>query len=212
MASWGVYEGTLAGQLAVQSAAGRRPTYNANDGGYPSLSSSNANRSSLDSAHSAAWLVTAFSWLAVVKTGVWQNYRHLWGRGPSWTNAGCYLRVVESTSTVPVLYWHCGYTYRAVFVHHPANDPTAWFVAAGTADTTVQKGYVNRQSASRLLETQTIAMGTSGTTLFSDADDMSYGSLDGALREIAFWNTALTESQMASEIDAAMSRGELRTR
>jgi hypothetical protein len=73
------------------------------------------------------------------------------------------------------------------------------------ADGTCIKLGINRQTAVRILQSQTIAMGTNAIAIGADADNTSY-SMAGAMREIAFWDTALSEADMATEVDAAMTR------
>ncbi len=212
VASWGVYAGTLSASLATQATAGRRPVYTANDGGYPSLTFSNTNKSSLLLAHSSDWLVSAVSWLAVIKptktttipSGVGNGA--VFGKGVTWTNFGCHVsQLIISVSTpANFAWWHTGYTTRSVCASLP-DVSASWHVLWGIADGTSIKAGINRQSAVRTLHSQAIAMGTSSVAIGADADNTLY-SMAGAMREIAFWDTALSENDMATEVDAAMSR------
>lgn len=212
VASWGVYAGTLSASLATQSTSGRRPVYASNDGGYPSLTFSNTNKSSLLLAHSSDWLVSAVSWLAVIKPtkttvisgGVGNGT--VFGKGATWTNFGCHVsQLIISVSAPPNLaWWHTGYTVRSMCASLP-DVSASWHVLWGIADGTCIKGGVNRQSAVRTLQSQTIALGTNSVAIGADADNTSY-SLTGSMREIAFWDSALSETDMATEVDAAMSR------
>lgn len=212
VASWGVYSGTLAASLATQSTVGRRPVYTANDGGYPSLTFSNTNKSSLLLAHSSDWLVSALSWLAVIKptktTAIAAGAGNgtVWGKGSAWANGGCHISqlIVSVNTPANLSWWHTGYTSRIAALSSP-ESVASWYVLWGIADGTCIKGGVNRQSAVRTLQSQTIAMGTNSVAIGADADNTLY-SMAGAMREIAFWDTALSESDMATEVDAAMTR------
>lgn len=212
VASWGVYAGTLSASLATQSTSGRRPVYTANDGGYPSLTFSNTNKSSLLLAHSSDWLVSAVSFLAAVKitksvtalAGIGAG--SVFGKSSAWANFGLHYGALFSTLTTPAnAYWlHTGYTTRLAALSMP-DSSASWHVVWGIVDGTSIKVGVNRQSAVRTLQSQTIAMGTSSIAIGADADNTSY-SMTGSMREIAFWDTALSESDMATEVDAAMTR------
>lgn len=212
VASWGVYAGTLAASLATQSTVGRRPVYTANDGGYPSLTFSNTNKSSLLLSHSSDWLVSAVSWLAVVKPtkttvqASGSGNGTIFGKGSSWTNFGCHIsQLITGINTPPNLFWfHTGYTTRSV-ITSTAESAASWQVIWGFADGTCIKGGVNRQSVVRTLQSQTIALGTSAVAIGADADNTGY-SFAGSMREIAFWDTALSETDIATEVDAAMTR------
>ena len=212
VASWGVYAGILSASIATQSTAGRRPVYTANDGGYPSLTFSNTNKSSLLLTHSSDWLVSAVSWLAVVKptktTAVPSGTGNgtVFGKGSSWGNFGCHIAQLITGISPPanILWWHTGYSSRIATWTMPDNT-ASWQVIWGMADGTCIKGGVNRQSAVRTLHSQTIALGTNSVAIGADADNTLY-SMAGAMREIAFWDTALSELDMATEVDAAMTR------
>jgi hypothetical protein len=206
VASWGISAGSVTG-LAVQSTSGRRPVYAANDGGYPSLTFSNTNKSSLLLAHSASWVTSALSWLAVVKHANTNSSvpRHFWGRSAMWTEAAAWYTSHNATgsATPPSdIYAHSGYQTRGISM---PRQSSGWFVIAGTIDATELRMYGNRQSAVRIAQSGTLSMGTSSLAIGADADNTAY-SLDGSYRELAFWNTALSESEMATEIDAAMAR------
>lgn len=206
VASWGIAAGSVTG-LALQSTSGRRPVYAANDAGYPSLTWSNTNKSSLLLAHSASWVTTSLSWLAVVKH---QNTssatpRHFWGRSFMWNEAGAWFtahNAVPSVNPVSDIYSHSGYLSRGISI---PRQSSGWFVIACTIDANELRMYGNRQSAVRIAQSGTLSMGTGSLAIGADADNTIY-SFDGSMREIAFWNTALTESEMGTEIDAAMSR------
>lgn len=212
VAGWGVASGTLSTSIATQSTSARRPTYTANDGGYPSLTFSNANRSSLLLSHTSDWLVSAVSWLAVVrptKTTVIAGGTGngiLWGKGASWLNIGAHIGqlITGINSPANVFWWHTGYTSR-IATFSTADGSATWSVVWGVADGVCIKGGVNRQTAVRTSQSQTIALGTNAVAIGADADNTVY-SMAGTMREIAFWDEALSESAMAAQVDAAMSR------
>lgn len=198
LAAWGIYEGSQTGSLFVQSTSGNRPTWNSSDGGYPSVSVSASHTIAL--AHSSPWVLTSFSWMAVVK--VTENLNtHLWGRGASWVNAGVYL--YSGGGAPRFINFHTGYSTRMSQLSKPDTTATTWFVAAGTADSECIKLHINRQSSSRHVQAHTVNFGTSPLTLFGDG---STYRMTGAAREFAFWDVALTANEMAAEIDAAMGR------
>lgn len=204
LAAWGIYEGSQAGALATQSTAGARPIWNSSDGGYPSVSVTGSLAQRMALAHSAPWVLTAFSWLAVVRM-VEGFQRHIWGRGSSWANAGCYLTQNSSAINRSVLF-HTHYEQRSSIVSKPDDTSSTWFVVGGTADASCIKVYVNKQSSSRLLQSQTVNFGTSALTLFGDGSGSTTYQMTGAAREFAFWSSALSETEMQTEITAAMSR------
>jgi hypothetical protein len=212
VASWGVYAGTLSASLATQSTSGRMPVYASNDGGYPSLTFSNTNKSSLLLAHSSDWLVSAVSWLAVIKptkttvSPSGSGNGTIFGKGSSWTNFGCHIsQMISGINTPPNMFWfHTGYTTRTVIMS-TADSAASWQVIWGIADGACIKSGVNRQSAVRTLQSQTIALGTNAVAIGADADNTAY-AFTGSMREIAFWDTALSETDMATEVDAAMTR------
>lgn len=207
LAAWGIYEGSQAGSLATQSTSGNRPIWNSSDGGYPSVSVTRSSVQRLNLSHSAAWAVTAFSWLAVVKIDTTAiGLPHLWGRGSGWTNAGVMACADPFGANIySALLFHAHYE-RPVQIARPSMSSSTWFVVAGTADGTDICSYVNRQSASRLSLARTVDFGTSALTLFGDGSASSNYHTTGAAREFAFWNTALTGAEMNTEIDAAMTR------
>lgn len=212
VAGWGVAAGTLAASIATQATAGRRPIYASSDGGYPSLTFSNASKSSLLLAHSSDWLVSAVSWLAVVKPtkttvasgGAGNGI--VFGKSNTWANIGCHIgQLITGISTPANVVWlHTGYTTRMAVLSLP-EAAASWHVIWGIADGVCIKGGINRQSAVRTLQSQTIALGTTSLAIGADADNTVY-SMSGAMREIAFWDTALSEADMATEVDAAMTR------
>jgi len=205
VAAWGIYEGSQAGLLATQATAGNRPVWNSSDGGYPSVSVAGASAQRIALAHSAPWALTEFSWLAVVKITQTQ-YAHVFGRGGSWANAGCFL----SDFTTGMLYrqfaFHTGYSTRAAGCSKADDTSTTWQVVAGVANGSKIECYVNRQSVERMLQTQTINFGTNPLTLFGDGSGSSSYHMTGAAREFAFWDNALTGAEINTEIDAAMAR------
>jgi hypothetical protein len=160
----------------------------------------------LSLAHSAAWVLTQFSWLAAIKITEAQ-WSHIWGRGSTWGNAGCFLDATNYLSNVHGgIYFHTSYNVRGAQAIKPDVTATTWFVVAGIANGANIQVFVNRQSVSRLLQSQTINFGTNPLTLLGDGSSNSAYHPTGATREFAFWDTALTQSAMESEIDAAMSR------
>ena len=90
VAAWEIFEGSQQGNLATQDTSGNRPTWNSDDGGYPSVSVVGSSVQRLNLAHSAPWALTQFSWLAAVRFTFGGSQRHFWGRGASWGNAGCF--------------------------------------------------------------------------------------------------------------------------
>lgn len=205
VAAWGVYEGSQAGNLATQSTGASRPIWNSNDGGYPSVSVTGSSSQRLDLSHSAAWVLTSFSWMAVVRftPGL---VRHIWGRGASWLNAGIFVTEISTGGILTGLTFHTGYTTRAAVISKPSSVNADWFVLAGTADSSCLKTYANEQSACRILQSQTVNFGTNPLTLFGDGSGASTYHMTGAAREFAFWDAALTETEMQAEISAAMAR------
>lgn len=208
VASWGAYEGSQAGALAVQATGGNRPTYNASDGGYPSVSVVGASSQRLTLAHSAPWVLTAFSWLAAIKMTSAQ-YRHIWGRGSAWTNAGCFLDGFTANMEFRCLYFHTGYLTRFSSLPKPDSTSTTWFVAAGIADANKIEVYVNRQSVARVSQSNTVDFSTNPLTLFADGGGSASYNMTGAAREFAFWDSALTGAEMQDEIDTVMDRWEI---
>lgn len=212
VAAWGIADGSLAGSLATQSTSGRRPVYAANDGGYPSLTFSNANKSSLLLAHSAAWVLSALTWLVVVKptkSTVQANVSGngvIVGKGASWANFGVHVNQFLPAIGTPanVIWQHDSYSQRVVAITAPANS-NDWMVLCGCADASGVRMCLNRQSSVRIAQTKAVALGTASIAIGADADNTAY-SMGGPMREVAFWDTALDESEMAAEIDAAMSR------
>lgn len=205
LAAWGIYEGSQAGNLATQSTSGARPVWNSSDGGYPSVSVTGSSSQRIALAHSAPWVLTVFSFLAAIKITNGRDV-HVWGRGGAWTNAGLYLDGFVENHVYQVLYFHTSYATRYSALPKPDNTSSTWFVVAGIADGSKMELYINRQSVSRILQTQTINFGTSALTLFADGSGTSMYNMTGAAREFAFWNTALTGLEMQTEIDAAMTR------
>lgn len=205
LASWGIYEGSQAGSLFVQSTGGNRPIWNSSDGGYPSVSVTGASAQRIALAHSAPWVLTAFSWLAAIKITTAQN-RHIWGRGGAWTNAAVYLDGYTANMEFRSLYFHTGYLTRFAATPKPDNTNTTWFVAAGIADASKMEIYLNRQSVARVSQSNTIDFGTNPLTLFGDGSGSASYNMTGAAREFAFWDNALTGAEMQVEIDAAMLR------
>lgn len=205
VAAWGIYEGSQAGNLATQSTSGNRPIWNSSDGGYPSVSVTGSSVQRLSVSHSAPWALTSFSWIAVVRTSL-AAFTHLWGRGSSWANAGCFTNDISSGSINTGVVFHTSYTARASIVTKPDITASTWFVAGGTADGSCIKTYANLQSASRVLKSQTVNFGTNPLTLFGDGGTNGSYHMTGAAREFAFWDAALTENEMATEIASAMSR------
>ena len=208
VAAWGIYQGTQAGNLATQATAGNRPTYNSNDDGYPSISVVRASVQRLDLAHSAPWVLTQFSWLSVLKIAnntTANQASHIWGRGSGWTNAGAFVDGFSINTLFSGIAFHTAYNVRAVLNQKPDTTATNFFCVAGVADGTTMRLFVNRQSVTRLSQSQTINFGTNALTIFGDGSSSSVYHPTGAMRELSFWSVALSESSMASEIDTAMA-------
>lgn len=205
LAAWGIFEGSQSGLLATQTTAGNRPIWNSDDGGYPSVSVTGSSVQRLNMPHSAAWALTSFSWLAVVRFTP-AVVRHVWGRGASWLNAGAFISEISTGGLYTGLTFHTGYTTRASVVSKPSGVNADWIVLAGSADSACLKTYANEQSVSRVLQSQTVNFGTNPLTLFGDGSGSSSYHMTGASREFAFWDSALSEAEMQTEISAAMVR------
>lgn len=205
VAAWGIYEGSQAGSVATQSTSGNRPIWNSDDGGYPSVSVTGSSTQRLNLAHSAPWVITSFSWLAAIKITM-GNLTHVWGRGSAWTNAGVMSNPTISGTSIYQITFHTGYITRAIPTAHPTHLAATWFVIGGTADGSCIKSYINTQSASRVLQSQTVNFGTNPLTLFGDGSTFAQFHMTGAAREFAFWDSALSETDMQTELAAAMTR------
>lgn len=201
----------MAGLITTRALhASKGPTYRANDNssGFPGLEWSAGKL--LTMAHSTEWTGwTSFSWLAVIRnmTASSSQNRYLWSRSNSsaWANAGC--RINSAVYSDPTWTWHDAvYSGRRESIILPTTTAATRYVMAGSVDSTKICSYINKQSSIRRLESGTLALGTSGLTIGEDYDSAgTYNITQGVLFELAFWDSALTESEMATEIDTAMT-------
>jgi hypothetical protein len=210
VAAWEIFEGSQQGNLATQDTSGNRPTWNSDDGGYPSVSVDGSLSQRLDLAHAAPWALTEFSWLSVVRITNASN-RHIWGRGGAWSNAGAFLDRFANASAQEFrnVFFHTSYLIRFTALPKPDVTNTTWFAVSGTADGNKIECFINRQSVARVSQTQAVNFGTNPLTFFGDGSGSSIYHMTGAAREFAFWDTALAQSEMKSEIDAAMTRWDI---
>ena len=189
--------------------ATKGPTYRSNDNasGFPGLEWSAGKL--LTMAHSTEWTGwTSFSWMAVVRNMTTSSAnRYLWSRSNSgaWSNAGCRMNIASYSD--PIWTFHdAAYSGRRQSTPLPTLTAATRYVMAGSVDATKMCSYINRQSSIRRLESGTVSLGTSGLTIGEDYDSAgTYNLTQGVLFELAFWDSALTEAEMATEIDTAMT-------
>jgi len=201
----------MAGLITTRALhASKGMTYRSNDNssGFPGLEWSAGKL--LTMAHSSDWVGwSSFSWLAVVRniTANSSQNRYLWSRSnsSSWANAGC--RLNSASYSEPTFTWHdAAYSGRRQSVSVLKATAATRYVIGGSVDSSKICTFINRQTVTRDSESGTIALGTSGLTIGEDYDSAgTYNLTQGVIFELAFWNAALTETEMASEIDTAMS-------
>ena len=208
--SWEPSDGLITTRLLH---ATKGPTYRANDNssGYPGLEWSAGKLLTL--AHSSYWTGwSSLSWLVVARnldSPSSSTYRYLWGKGTSagsWNNIGC--RINNASFSEDVFTWHdAGYAGRKCSETTPTETASVRYVLAGSANSSKICTYVNLQSSSRRAISQSISVGTAQFVLGEDAEGSgTYNLTQGVVFEIAVWNAALTESEMATEIGNAMTR------
>lgn len=208
--SWEPAEGLITTRFLHAS---KGPTYRANDNssGYPGLEWSAGKL--LQMAHSADFVGwSSFSWMIVCRNldvSSSSQYRYLLSKGSSagaWDRFG--VRINAGSYTEDVITFHPGGYTGGKGSESPPNETAATrYVLLGSADGSKICTYVNRQTATRRAITNSITMGTSGLTLGEDVDGSgTYNLTQGVIFEVALWNSALTDSEAFTEIDAAMTR------
>lgn len=207
--SWEPYEGLISTR-ALHATKG--PTYRANDNssGYPGLEWSAGKL--LTMAHSSEWVGwTSFSWLIVGRNfdvSSSSQYRYLFSKAStygSWDRFG--LRINQANYSEDLFTFHPGAYGDARQSETVQSNTSGRFVLAGSADGSKLCTYVNTRTATRNPKSNTITIGTSPFTIGEDVDASgTYNLTQGTFYEIALWNAALSETEMATELTSAMSR------
>lgn len=193
---------------AVQSAGAREPVYAASDGGYPSIAFTDDVLVITHDSDWASW--TGMSWLMAVYITTTNSNEYLWTFGDTaWDQPGIRVFVDAASATTTVaLTFHPGAYNAAQFREAMMRRPTLnrWNILAGAADATSVRLWLNKQLIARHTITGSFTVGTRNKHIGGAGNATTYTVASMKLREMTWWSSMLTEAQMNTEVDDAMTR------
>lgn len=186
------------------------PTYVASDGGDPAVRCQNQ---ILEIAHTADWAGwTEISWLVVFKHAANAvSLDAIWSKGGSSYDAPCFRCGGENASypRPMVFVWQAGHYNNDKRNMSLTVEEDKYHLVAGSCKAAEGRLYLNGQSIQRMKMINSMSWGTRSVTIGSGFDGTSRAMPDLYLREIAWWDSALSEEDMATEIDEVMTRWSL---